>query len=53
MEYIINGSKVKVKRETVDTGLTIMEGLINSFIIKNNEPKGETKNDESNIKEQK
>ncbi len=34
MKYIINGSKVIVKRETVDNGLTIMKGLINSFIKK-------------------
>lgn len=53
MEYIINGSKVIVKRETVDNGLTIMEGLINSFIIKENGPKGETKNAKSSTNEQK
>lgn len=53
MEYIINGCKIVDKRRTVETGISVMEGLVNSFIIKENEIKEEKKNDKLNNKEQK
>ena len=36
MEYMINGSKITVERKEEEKGMTILEGLINSFIIKEN-----------------
>ncbi len=50
MEYNINGSKIKVIRKEDDKGITILEALINSYIISNNHKKGETKNESKNKK---
>lgn len=50
MEYNINGSKIKVIRKEDDKGITILEALINSYIICNNYKKGETKNESKNKK---
>ncbi len=51
MEYNINGAKVIVIRKEDDKGISILDGLIHSFIIEKNKPK-EIKKNESQIKRQ-
>ena len=46
MEYEINGSKIKVTRQFEETGITILEALVNSLILNNKKKKDEVKNDE-------
>ena len=50
MEYMINGSKITVKRKEEEKGMTILEGLINSFIIKENSKKEDNKNEKEGKK---
>ncbi len=47
MEYNINGSKIKVIRKEDDKGISILDGIIHSYIVTKNKPK-EMKKDESN-----
>jgi len=48
MEYEINGSKIKVTRQFEETGITILEALVNSLIINNKKKKDEIKNEKDN-----
>ena len=48
MEYEINGSKIKVTRQFEETGITILEALVNSIILNNKKKKDEIKNEKDN-----
>ncbi len=48
MEYEINGSKIKVTRQFEETGITILEALVNSLILNNKKKKDEIKNEKDN-----
>jgi hypothetical protein len=50
MESMINGSKITVERKEEEKGMTILEGLINSFIIKENSKKEDKKNEKEGKK---
>lgn len=51
MQYEINGSKITVIRKEEPDGITILDGLLNSLIIKLSESK--EKNDNAKTKEKK
>ena len=48
MEYEINGSKIKVTRQFEETGITILEALVNSIILNEKKKKDEIKNEKDN-----
>ena len=48
MEYEINGSKIKVIRQFEETGITILEALVNSIILNEKKKKDEIKNEKDN-----
>lgn len=51
MEYQINGSKITVKREQESEGITILDGILNSLILKIQNSKENTKNDKEKREE--
>ncbi len=50
MTYEINGSKITVIRKSEESGITLLEGLINSLILTEKNKKEENKNESKEIK---